>query len=178
MKSFCRRLCQKQDFFSSSVLPELLTRRHDPVLVSQRACEYCERPDFGKMIICVKCNNHIHYSCAQIKRKPATWSWRSLIEIPRKPLSVMSDAEHHVGRDLFVTTVTPVCSFCLRSDCRTSPQIGFAHIFKRGRDARGICVLNHVCKNNYPQAVMRTEGYNRGSFLNNILPVIRQALCH
>ncbi|XP_030253461.1 uncharacterized protein LOC115569598 [Sparus aurata] len=68
-------------FFISSVLPELLTRRHDPVLVSQRACEYCEKPDFGRMIICVKCNNHIHYSCAQIKRKPATWSCKKCLRV-------------------------------------------------------------------------------------------------
>lgn len=69
-------LAKAQDFYISSVLPEILTRRSDPALETQRACKYCERPHFGKMISCVKCNNHIHYSCAQIKRKPATWLCR------------------------------------------------------------------------------------------------------
>lgn len=74
-------LPKAQDFFISSVLPELLTRRHDPVLVSQRACKYCERPDFGKMIICIKCSNHVHYTCAHIKRKPATWLCRECLRV-------------------------------------------------------------------------------------------------
>lgn len=75
-KSRVSALPKAQDFFISSVLPELLTRRHDPALETQSACKYCERPDFGKMINCIKCNNHCHYSCVQIKRKPATWLCR------------------------------------------------------------------------------------------------------
>lgn len=74
-------LPKAQDFFISSVLPELLTRRRDPVLVSRRACKYCERPDFGKMIICIKCSNHVHYTCAHIKRKPATWLCRECLRV-------------------------------------------------------------------------------------------------
>ncbi|KAI4799462.1 hypothetical protein KUCAC02_016927 [Chaenocephalus aceratus] len=68
-------------------LPEPLTALFDATLRElspqemKRACEYCERPDFGKMIIYVKCNNHIHYSCARIKRKPATWLCRKCLRV-------------------------------------------------------------------------------------------------
>lgn len=53
-KSRVSTLPKAQDIFISSVLPELLTRRHDPALETQSACKYCERPDFGIMINCVK----------------------------------------------------------------------------------------------------------------------------
>lgn len=73
-------LPKAQDFFISSVLPELLTRRHDPVLVSQRPCKHCERPDFGKMIICIKCSNHIHYTCAHIKKEASNMVMQGMSE--------------------------------------------------------------------------------------------------
>jgi len=66
-------LPKAQHAFISTVLPEILTRRHDPSSLEQSVCKICERPDFGKMINCARCNCHFHYSCAQIKRKSATW---------------------------------------------------------------------------------------------------------
>ncbi len=69
-------LSKAQHAFISTVLPEILTRRHDPSLRAQSVCKICERPDFGKMINCARCNCNFHYSCAQIKRKSATWLCR------------------------------------------------------------------------------------------------------
>ncbi len=69
-------LSKAQHAFISTVLPEILTRRHDPSLRAQLVCKICERTDFGKMINCARCNCNFHYSCAQIKRKSATWLCR------------------------------------------------------------------------------------------------------
>uniref|UniRef100_A0A1A8G6W1 Zinc finger PHD-type domain-containing protein n=1 Tax=Nothobranchius korthausae TaxID=1143690 RepID=A0A1A8G6W1_9TELE len=66
-------LPKAQEAFVSQVLPELLTRRFDPALESQRACKFCGRPDFGKTIDCNKCSGHFHYSCVNIRRKPTMW---------------------------------------------------------------------------------------------------------
>lgn len=60
-------------FFISYVLPELLTRHHDPALKTQKACMHCTKPDYGKMIDCVRCDSHFHYSCAGVKRKLLNW---------------------------------------------------------------------------------------------------------
>ena len=60
-------------FFVSNVLPELLTRNHDPDLETSKVCIQCEKPDYGKMIHCVQCDSHFHYSCVQIKRKLPNW---------------------------------------------------------------------------------------------------------
>lgn len=66
-------LPKAQDVFITCVLPELLTRRHDPAMETPRVCKSCGRSDFGKTIDCVQCNSHFHYCCAQIRRKPAKW---------------------------------------------------------------------------------------------------------
>ncbi|XP_073334198.1 uncharacterized protein [Pagrus major] len=66
-------LPKAEQVFVTCVLPELLTRRHDPAMETGRACKSCRRPDFGKTVNCGKCNSHFHYSCAQIRRKPAKW---------------------------------------------------------------------------------------------------------
>lgn len=68
-----KALPKAQEVFLTCMLPELLTRRHDPAMETRRACKSCGRPDFGKTIDCVKCNSHFHYCCVQIKRKPAKW---------------------------------------------------------------------------------------------------------
>ena len=69
-------LPKAQHAFISIVLPELLTRRHDPDLEIQQVCQSCGRPKFGKMITCVECKNSFHYICAKIKRKSAAWLCR------------------------------------------------------------------------------------------------------
>ncbi|XP_039513627.1 uncharacterized protein LOC120469007 [Pimephales promelas] len=60
-------------FFKQCVLPELLTRRMDPLMQAPTVCPHCERPDFGMMIDCAKCKNHFHYTCARVRRKVVEW---------------------------------------------------------------------------------------------------------
>ena len=68
-----KSLPRAQHVFVTCVLPELLTRRHDPLMETAKACKLCGKPDFGKTIDCAKCNSHFHYSCVQIRRRPAKW---------------------------------------------------------------------------------------------------------
>lgn len=79
-----QRIMKDQDFlletmpkaykvFISVILPELLTRQNDPCLKPIKCCKQCGRPQFGKMIECVRCLSAFHYSCAGIKRKTQGW---------------------------------------------------------------------------------------------------------
>lgn len=69
-------LPRAQHVFVTCVLPELLTRRHDPLLERDKTCKLCGKPDYGKTVDCAKCDSHFHYSCAQIKWRSAKWLYQ------------------------------------------------------------------------------------------------------
>lgn len=66
-------LPKAEEFFMNHLLPELICRRHDPLLVEVN-CTTCKRPSFGKMIACTNCGQQFHYECVHIVRKTKNWT--------------------------------------------------------------------------------------------------------
>lgn len=62
-----------EQFFKQNILPELLTRSMDQQQQTPMVCPHCERPEFGKIISCAKCNKNFHYECGKVKRKVKQW---------------------------------------------------------------------------------------------------------
>ena len=75
---FCQTMVEKlSDVFFKILLPELITRKHDPKNRSEKQHCSCQRPSFPPMITCngKSCKfQYFHYSCVGLKNAPrAQW---------------------------------------------------------------------------------------------------------
>ena len=66
-------LKKAEKLFVNHILPELLTRQHDPLAVRDEVCHKCEKPYFGKIIRCTVCLLSFHYECVYIHRASKQW---------------------------------------------------------------------------------------------------------
>ena len=86
---FCQTMVEKlSDVFFKILLPELITRKHDPKNCSEKQHCSCQRPSFPPMITCngKSCKfQYFHYSCVGLKNAPrAQWYCMDCKEIEEK----------------------------------------------------------------------------------------------